>query len=692
MNDFLDIVWKTQKLYIDKNILFSTSCDIASIILSVNSLNFNKFLALDSFNEILKTAGIQNNLYGIQSSQIGILNSIKKYKISKFDVIYNLQILNKENVISDLEFKNLIDFLSFLTPNEEQIKDDIKNKNFSFHKKIDLLNSIADELCEIDNDRLDEINKIKENAKNNEFVISVTGVINAGKSSMLNALIGEDILGTSNIPETANLTIMKYGEDKKAKISFYTKEEMQILGFEDKDYTNKEININELRDYTSAKNEISKFIKSIELGLNSEILKDNITIVDTPGLDDTVVLREELTKSFMNSSDVIIHLMNASQTSTKKDMTFIIDILKNSKNSSLIIVLTHADALGEKELNDALNYTKRSLNEELGNDEELSKIKDNISFFCIDSKTKRGILELESFIYESFFGQNSKKANLVLDSYRNALKVICNELLQKSKLLFSNLKSDKSLLQDENEKTILEINELKSKMKKLQDSLDEMISKLQYDFDLSSLKPLKFSVKDRIVSDLKYCQNRREKPNFSRLKAILQGGFDDKITDLIREFSQRISKDIDEMKSVLSKDFEDLDNFVFDTREFIKSNFNKPDYTIVNSKLLDCVLKNKADALKVSSSLDAIFSEFVNNLNLQDEFLKVSKACTDGFCKEITKIFQKDKDELMQKEAQLNNALKISQNDNEEISKKSEELEQNIRILSEISQRIEDAK
>ncbi|MBR2157117.1 MAG: dynamin family protein, partial [Campylobacter sp.] len=77
-------------------------------------------------------------------------------------------------------------------------------------------------------------------------------------------------------------------------------------------------------------------------------------IVDTPGLDDTVVLREELTKNFMYESDAIIHLMNASQSSTKKDMSFIVDTLKNSKNNSLMVVLTHADLLSDKDLTDAL--------------------------------------------------------------------------------------------------------------------------------------------------------------------------------------------------------------------------------------------------------------------------------------------------------------------------------------------------
>ena len=47
---------------------------------------------------------------------------------------------------------------------------------------------------------------------NQKFSIGITGVMNAGKSTMLNALMGKEILGSVVVPETANLTIVKHNQ------------------------------------------------------------------------------------------------------------------------------------------------------------------------------------------------------------------------------------------------------------------------------------------------------------------------------------------------------------------------------------------------------------------------------------------------------------------------------------------------
>ncbi|MEZ4693446.1 MAG: dynamin family protein [Aliarcobacter sp.] len=42
--------------------------------------------------------------------------------------------------------------------------------------------------------------------------------MNAGKSTMLNALMGKEILGSAVVPETANLTIVKHNTTDTAKV------------------------------------------------------------------------------------------------------------------------------------------------------------------------------------------------------------------------------------------------------------------------------------------------------------------------------------------------------------------------------------------------------------------------------------------------------------------------------------------
>ncbi|GKT16819.1 dynamin family protein, partial [Aduncisulcus paluster] len=59
-----------------------------------------------------------------------------------------------------------------------------------------------------------------------------------------------------------------------------------------------EIDISDLSQYTSAEAEGKRcnLVKYVELGSNLDFLRDGIEIVDTPGLDDPVIQREEITK------------------------------------------------------------------------------------------------------------------------------------------------------------------------------------------------------------------------------------------------------------------------------------------------------------------------------------------------------------------------------------------------------------
>ncbi|ECC0105789.1 ATP-binding protein, partial [Campylobacter jejuni] len=93
------------------------------------------------------------------------------------------------------------------------------------------LNTINLELQKLsfDENLKSRLQKTLEKFQNLEFNIAITGVMNAGKSSLLNALLKEDFLGVSNIPETANLTVLSYGKSEEAKIYFWDKKEWQNI-------------------------------------------------------------------------------------------------------------------------------------------------------------------------------------------------------------------------------------------------------------------------------------------------------------------------------------------------------------------------------------------------------------------------------------------------------------------------------
>ena len=91
--------------------------------------------------------------------------------------------------------------------------------------------------------------------------------------------MNKKILGASNIPETANLSVLTYSEDEFAKVCFWSPEELKSMDLEPQEIQDKIIPIDELKSYTTASNEISKMVKEVILGIKLDILKDNLTSI-----------------------------------------------------------------------------------------------------------------------------------------------------------------------------------------------------------------------------------------------------------------------------------------------------------------------------------------------------------------------------------------------------------------------------
>lgn len=76
------------------------------------------------------------------------------------------------------------------------------------------------------------INDYIENIKNPNYQIAIVGAIKAGKSTLINALIGHELASTNVTPETATLTKFKYSEKNCLKIKFYTKNDWDKIWYD----------------------------------------------------------------------------------------------------------------------------------------------------------------------------------------------------------------------------------------------------------------------------------------------------------------------------------------------------------------------------------------------------------------------------------------------------------------------------
>jgi GTPase SAR1 family protein len=192
------------------------------------------------------------------------------------------------------------------------------------------------------NNNLDEL---KTNVVSNNFSIVVIGEFSSGKSTFLNALMGERYLPSYKRETTATINYLKHKDlanngDKCLVITYNDgrKEELN-LSFE------------AIQKYTTTddkdKIDVAKEIKYIEIFIDSKFLKDNTMLVDTPGLNGIEEGLLDITMNQISKSHSCIYLFNSNAPGTKTDFDVLNDL--NKKFNSILIVLNQIDQIKEDE-------------------------------------------------------------------------------------------------------------------------------------------------------------------------------------------------------------------------------------------------------------------------------------------------------------------------------------------------------
>lgn len=280
-----------------------------------------------------------------EGGKIEIKGDIKYSNVeSKTYVLNNSVYLKNKRDISE---NRIINKLSDFKIIREMLLEDIARLNNVFTKYCSISassNSNKDQLKV-------EINAITEKLKSDNIKILILGEFSTGKSTFVNALLGNQILPVSVMPTTAAITIVKYSSEKKA-----------IVYFSDNDKS-KEININELENYTTSlskeKDEMAKKIKKVEVFYPLEYCKNGVEIIDTPGLNSVNEYHEYITYSHLHQGHVGIFLLNARQPLSKSERKFLSDVTKDINKIKFVVNMI--DTLDKEEFEESMSFIKDEL-------------------------------------------------------------------------------------------------------------------------------------------------------------------------------------------------------------------------------------------------------------------------------------------------------------------------------------------
>ncbi|TCP58216.1 small GTP-binding protein [Tumebacillus sp. BK434] len=166
--------------------------------------------------------------------------------------------------------------------------------------------------------------ELSEKWEQGAFAIAFCGHFSAGKSSMINKLLGADILPSSPIPTSANIVEIKGGAEKKA-LAYLT--DGDAIEFD------LDTELEQIKNYAADGNKVVK----IEITHPSELLGEHVSVMDTPGIDSTDDAHKVSTESALHLADVIFYVMDYNHVQSELNFSFTKTLKDRGKPVYLVV-------------------------------------------------------------------------------------------------------------------------------------------------------------------------------------------------------------------------------------------------------------------------------------------------------------------------------------------------------------------
>jgi len=198
----------------------------------------------------------------------------------------------------------------------------------------------------------EESKSLAERLMEGRFYVACIGQFKRGKSTLLNALVGDPVLPTGVVPITTVPTILRYGEKRTARVRFEGGTWSDVAPEELVQYVSEEQNP-----------ENAKSVAGVEVFLRSSLLSAGMCFVDTPGLGSIFAGNTTATQAFVPHIDAAIVVVGADPPIAGEELALVEEVSKHVKQ--LVVVLNKADRATEAERRIAVPFTRKVLEKRL---------------------------------------------------------------------------------------------------------------------------------------------------------------------------------------------------------------------------------------------------------------------------------------------------------------------------------------
>ena len=190
-----------------------------------------------------------------------------------------------------------------------------------------MLQSLADLYYTFEqNNDIENVQKMKElmnKAVEQEVQLAFCGHFSAGKSSMINYLVGNNILPSSPIPTSANVVKVKQGKNG-VRVQFFDGSHTTFYGAHD---------MKDIKAYCKDGDQV----RSIQIYSEGFPLPSDCAVLDTPGIDSTDDAHRVSTESTLHLADIILYVMDYNHVQSQENFLFAKKMSEAGKKLYLIV-------------------------------------------------------------------------------------------------------------------------------------------------------------------------------------------------------------------------------------------------------------------------------------------------------------------------------------------------------------------